>query len=184
MSLHGSCSKVLAISTRVSVGCRCLRGHPIFRSNLNQRIHKRQLSQSVFGKSAGSYNQSVMMSNTSGGVTARKRSLVEDDIILEKPLNSDNNSSIDQEMTGRTEESLVVLDKKTEGKVEEEVFGGWEWLAQYGPRYLVSGEDVRIIQSPDDFYRCLLEKSKSARSRISLASLYLGNGKLEKELVS
>ena len=60
----------------------------------------------------------------------------------------------------------------------------WEWLSQLSPGYTVHGSQVRIIQDPTQFYQTLVERSRTARSRISLASLYLGTGSLEQELVN
>ena len=40
------------------------------------------------------------------------------------------------------------------------------------------------MYEPSEFYSTLLEKCKTANKRITLASLYLGTGKLETELVS
>ncbi|XP_021955385.1 CDP-diacylglycerol--glycerol-3-phosphate 3-phosphatidyltransferase, mitochondrial [Folsomia candida] len=75
-------------------------------------------------------------------------------------------------------------------KPEEEFFddekaflSSWEWLLNYGPGFPVSGGSVKIIHSPDKFYSTLLEKAKKATRRVSLASLYLGSGPQELELV-
>lgn len=43
---------------------------------------------------------------------------------------------------------------------------------------------MSILYKPDDFYTTLLERCKNAKHRIALASLYLGTGPLEAELVS
>lgn len=43
---------------------------------------------------------------------------------------------------------------------------------------------ITIIHKPQVFYNTLLEKCKNAKKRITLASLYLGTGILETELVS
>ncbi|CAG7730797.1 unnamed protein product [Allacma fusca] len=59
----------------------------------------------------------------------------------------------------------------------------WKWLAQLGPGFSMSGSTVRVLSNPDSFYSVLMEKSKSASRRVSLASLYIGNGKLERELI-
>ena len=42
---------------------------------------------------------------------------------------------------------------------------------------------VRVIYKPDIFYQTLLEKAKHAKCRITIASLYLGTGKLETDFV-
>ena len=42
---------------------------------------------------------------------------------------------------------------------------------------------VRVIDRPDIFYATLLEKASTAKKRITLASLYLGTGKLEEDII-
>lgn len=51
----------------------------------------------------------------------------------------------------------------------------------YDKNYLFQ---IKIIHEPNVFYSILVEKCKSARKRITFASLYLGTGKLESNLVS
>lgn len=41
-----------------------------------------------------------------------------------------------------------------------------------------------MLKSPSDFYRTLLDRCRCAKRRIVIASLYLGTGQLEEELVS
>lgn len=60
----------------------------------------------------------------------------------------------------------------------------WRWLADRSPGFPVKGENVHVITCPNVFYNTLLEKVACAKKRISLASLYLGNGSMEHELVS
>lgn len=43
---------------------------------------------------------------------------------------------------------------------------------------------ITTLKSPSEFYCTLLERCRSAKRRIVIASLYLGIGQLEKELVS
>lgn len=43
---------------------------------------------------------------------------------------------------------------------------------------------IKIIHEPSVFYSTLVQKCKNARKRITFASLYLGTGKLESNLVS
>ncbi|XP_001605516.1 CDP-diacylglycerol--glycerol-3-phosphate 3-phosphatidyltransferase, mitochondrial [Nasonia vitripennis] len=57
------------------------------------------------------------------------------------------------------------------------------WLHKAAPAFPVDGSKVTIIHEPSEFYSTLLEKCKTAKTRITLASLYLGTGKLETELV-
>ena len=57
------------------------------------------------------------------------------------------------------------------------------WLHKAAPCFPVNGSKIRIIHEPGVFYSTLLEKCKNARKRITFASLYLGTGKLESDLV-
>lgn len=45
-------------------------------------------------------------------------------------------------------------------------------------------EKVHVIYEPDVFYSTLLKRARAAQKRITIASLYLGTGKLEKDLVA
>ncbi|KAJ8870696.1 hypothetical protein PR048_029721 [Dryococelus australis] len=58
------------------------------------------------------------------------------------------------------------------------------WLDGTVPAFPVSADKIKIIKEPSVFYETLLEKCMSADQRITLASLYLGTGSLEKKLVS
>lgn len=49
---------------------------------------------------------------------------------------------------------------------------------------LILSFQITIIDEPQIFYNTLLEKCRNAKKRITLASLYLGTGALEAELVS
>lgn len=51
----------------------------------------------------------------------------------------------------------------------------------YNKNYLFQ---IKIIHEPNVFYSVLVQKCKNARKRITFASLYLGTGKLESNLVS
>lgn len=63
---------------------------------------------------------------------------------------------------------------------------GWrrsfEWLDAEAPRFALSGTQVRVLRSPTEFYETLLERSRTARRRVTLASLYLGTGPLATQL--
>ncbi|XP_042214342.1 CDP-diacylglycerol--glycerol-3-phosphate 3-phosphatidyltransferase, mitochondrial-like isoform X1 [Homarus americanus] len=60
----------------------------------------------------------------------------------------------------------------------------FQWIVRHCPAFPVNGSKVRVITDPQEFYRELLSRAGSASHRISMSSLYLGTGKLEKELVS
>ncbi|CAH1135983.1 unnamed protein product [Ceutorhynchus assimilis] len=57
------------------------------------------------------------------------------------------------------------------------------WLTNVAPCFPVPSNNIKIISEPKQFYEELLELCKSATQRITLASLYLGTGELEKQLV-
>jgi len=59
----------------------------------------------------------------------------------------------------------------------------FQWLGNETPCFSLNGNKVRIISEPGTFYATLLKKAGEARHRITLASLYLGTGNLETELV-
>lgn len=58
-----------------------------------------------------------------------------------------------------------------------------KFLFECAPCFAVNGKSVRIISEPEDFYNTILSHAKSAKSRICLASLYLGIGQKEKDLL-
>ncbi|XP_015912988.2 CDP-diacylglycerol--glycerol-3-phosphate 3-phosphatidyltransferase, mitochondrial isoform X2 [Parasteatoda tepidariorum] len=58
------------------------------------------------------------------------------------------------------------------------------WLSDYSPEFSVSSRNIQILQEPSDFFEKLKDLSRTATKRITLASLYIGNGALEKELIS
>ncbi|XP_035218716.1 CDP-diacylglycerol--glycerol-3-phosphate 3-phosphatidyltransferase, mitochondrial-like [Stegodyphus dumicola] len=58
------------------------------------------------------------------------------------------------------------------------------WLADHSPEFAVSSKHIQVLKEPSEFFEKLKELSKSSRKRITLASLYIGTGPLEKELVS
>ncbi|KAG7209752.1 hypothetical protein KM043_011376 [Ampulex compressa] len=57
------------------------------------------------------------------------------------------------------------------------------WLHNVTPGFAVDGSKIRIIYEPKDFYFTLVQKCKNAKKRITFASLYLGTGQMESELV-
>uniref|UniRef100_A0A8R1E7W2 CDP-diacylglycerol--glycerol-3-phosphate 3-phosphatidyltransferase n=1 Tax=Caenorhabditis japonica TaxID=281687 RepID=A0A8R1E7W2_CAEJA len=52
------------------------------------------------------------------------------------------------------------------------------------PGIPIDGANIEILNTPTDFYEKLLELTLAAEHRITLSSLYLGEGDLEKKLVS
>lgn len=57
------------------------------------------------------------------------------------------------------------------------------WLASVAPCFPVKSQNIKILSEPQQFYQALVEKCSQAKKRITLVSLYLGNGKLESQLV-
>lgn len=58
------------------------------------------------------------------------------------------------------------------------------WLADYSPEFPVSSKNIQVLKEPSEFFEKLKEFSLKATKRITLASLYIGTGPLEKELVA
>ncbi|XP_076764938.1 CDP-diacylglycerol--glycerol-3-phosphate 3-phosphatidyltransferase, mitochondrial-like isoform X1 [Xylocopa sonorina] len=58
------------------------------------------------------------------------------------------------------------------------------WLHKSAPCFATNGSKIKIIYEPSTFYSTLVEKCKNAKKRITFASLYLGTGKLESNLVN
>lgn len=59
----------------------------------------------------------------------------------------------------------------------------FNWLYSVAPCFAVNSSKINIIVDPRKFYDSLYEKFKTANRRISVASLYIGTGALEKELL-
>ncbi|XP_005097727.1 CDP-diacylglycerol--glycerol-3-phosphate 3-phosphatidyltransferase, mitochondrial [Aplysia californica] len=66
----------------------------------------------------------------------------------------------------------------------ESGLSSFKWMSQFGPEFLIRGEQVQVITEPDQFYQVLKLKTRKAKRRVTLASLYLGNGNLESDLVA
>jgi len=65
----------------------------------------------------------------------------------------------------------------------EQALKQFNWIKKYSPCFRVSGERIKILYEPKEFYETLKRLTETAKKRIVLASLYLGTGKLEQELV-
>lgn len=59
-----------------------------------------------------------------------------------------------------------------------------QWLFGTSPSFRLQASQVELIQEPNKFYERLLDLCTNAKCRISIASLYLGIGQLESNLVS
>lgn len=54
------------------------------------------------------------------------------------------------------------------------------WLSYVAPCFPIKSETITILNEPQVFYKTLLQRSTAAKYRVTLASLYLGTGELEK----
>ncbi|XP_040032951.2 CDP-diacylglycerol--glycerol-3-phosphate 3-phosphatidyltransferase, mitochondrial isoform X1 [Gasterosteus aculeatus] len=61
--------------------------------------------------------------------------------------------------------------------------GHFQWMAEHVPAFRVPGNRIHVLTSPDHFYQTMKARIKTARRRVVMASLYLGTGQLEQELV-
>ncbi|XP_029954372.1 CDP-diacylglycerol--glycerol-3-phosphate 3-phosphatidyltransferase, mitochondrial [Salarias fasciatus] len=59
----------------------------------------------------------------------------------------------------------------------------FRWMAEHVPAFRVPGTHVHILTSPDQFYQTMKARIKTAQRRVVMASLYLGTGHLEQDLV-
>lgn len=59
----------------------------------------------------------------------------------------------------------------------------FNWLYSVAPCFPVNSSKVNIISDPKKFYDTLCERFRNANRRISIASLYIGTGNLEKKLL-
>ncbi|XP_068119419.1 CDP-diacylglycerol--glycerol-3-phosphate 3-phosphatidyltransferase, mitochondrial [Hyperolius riggenbachi] len=59
----------------------------------------------------------------------------------------------------------------------------FQWVGNLVPEFGISSSNVKILSTPTEFYEVLKSQVKTAKKRITMASLYLGTGPLEQELV-
>ncbi|XP_056153534.1 CDP-diacylglycerol--glycerol-3-phosphate 3-phosphatidyltransferase, mitochondrial isoform X2 [Lampris incognitus] len=59
----------------------------------------------------------------------------------------------------------------------------FQWMSEHVPAFRVPGAHIHILTSPDQFYQVMKAHIKTARRRVVMASLYLGTGPLEQDLV-
>ncbi|XP_037013723.2 CDP-diacylglycerol--glycerol-3-phosphate 3-phosphatidyltransferase, mitochondrial [Artibeus jamaicensis] len=59
----------------------------------------------------------------------------------------------------------------------------FQWIRNLVPEFGVSSSHVRVLSSPAEFFELMKEQIGAARRRVVMASLYLGTGPLEQELV-
>uniref|UniRef100_A0A9L0TR16 CDP-diacylglycerol--glycerol-3-phosphate 3-phosphatidyltransferase n=1 Tax=Equus caballus TaxID=9796 RepID=A0A9L0TR16_HORSE len=59
----------------------------------------------------------------------------------------------------------------------------FQWIRNLVPEFGVSSSHVRVLSSPAEFFELMKGQIKVAKRRVVMASLYLGTGPLEQELV-
>nr|XP_025039395.1 CDP-diacylglycerol--glycerol-3-phosphate 3-phosphatidyltransferase, mitochondrial isoform X1 [Pelodiscus sinensis] len=59
----------------------------------------------------------------------------------------------------------------------------FQWIRNLVPEFGVSSSHIRVLSSPTEFYELMKDQIKAAKQRVVMASLYLGTGLLEQELV-
>ncbi|XP_069511342.1 CDP-diacylglycerol--glycerol-3-phosphate 3-phosphatidyltransferase, mitochondrial [Ambystoma mexicanum] len=59
----------------------------------------------------------------------------------------------------------------------------FQWIGQLVPEFGISSSHVQVLSSPTEFYELLKAQIKAAKKRVVMASLYLGTGPMEQELV-
>lgn len=59
----------------------------------------------------------------------------------------------------------------------------FNWLCTAAPCFPVNVRNITILTEPQEFYSAILGGCREAKNRITLVSLYLGNGSLEEKLV-
>ena len=68
--------------------------------------------------------------------------------------------------------------------VDPMVNDSFRFLDDLAPCFAINGDNVAVLNTPSEFYQCLLNGIKSSRNRIVLSALYLGTGELEQELIN
>ncbi|KAM4664675.1 CDP-diacylglycerol--glycerol-3-phosphate 3-phosphatidyltransferase, mitochondrial [Discoglossus pictus] len=59
----------------------------------------------------------------------------------------------------------------------------FQWIGNLVPEFAISSSSVKVLSTPAEFYQVMKAQVKMAKKRIIMASLYLGTGHLEQELV-
>lgn len=130
---------------------------------------------SIFSSSTTAAGVIVGLSTMANVTCQVPRGTVNSPDIEVPPYQIGKDGGVTSSQTGRRdkENELAFVDMKR-----------WAWLSERSPGFAVKGSSIRVITCPNVFYETLLEKVGKAEKRISLASLYLGNGKMEDDLVS
>ncbi|XP_060109176.1 CDP-diacylglycerol--glycerol-3-phosphate 3-phosphatidyltransferase, mitochondrial isoform X1 [Heteronotia binoei] len=59
----------------------------------------------------------------------------------------------------------------------------FQWIRNFVPEFGIASSRVKVLSSPTEFFELMKGQIKVAKKRVVLASLYLGTGPLEQELV-
>ncbi|KAE8576146.1 hypothetical protein XENTR_v10004067 [Xenopus tropicalis] len=60
----------------------------------------------------------------------------------------------------------------------------FQWIGNLVPEFGISSSNVKVLSTPSEFYEVMKAQIKTSKKRITMASLYLGIGPLEQELVN
>lgn len=70
--------------------------------------------------------------------------------------------------------------QRSDAEVLKSLVGG---MTSHARGFPIKGDSVEILETPSQFYNVLLQGVRNARSRVVIASLYIGTGTLEQELI-
>jgi CDP-diacylglycerol---glycerol-3-phosphate 3-phosphatidyltransferase len=73
---------------------------------------------------------------------------------------------------------------KTSNVFRDKQLDNFQFLLDFSPCFPVNGKCVKVIKEPKEFYNTIITLATNAKFRISLASLYIGVGKLETDLIN
>lgn len=67
--------------------------------------------------------------------------------------------------------------------ITETGYNSLSWLNTVAPCFPINSKNIQVMKTPQNFYDILIDKCETAEKRITLASLYLGTGNLERNLI-
>lgn len=93
------------------------------------------------------------------------------------------NSIPNSDLTTSIQQSAGTVENGFPKTCDSEELDSLSWLYKVAPCFPVRGDNIEVIHEPQQFYETLIQKMASAKERIVLASLYLGTGPLENNIV-
>lgn len=87
------------------------------------------------------------------------------------------------DLIGCLQQTPQVLSNSFGGAASSTGLESLAWLHNMAPCFPLKGDQIQVIHEPKHFYDTLVQRSATARERIVLASLYLGTGQLENNIV-